>query len=106
MELSSISNSVLPLYAIGLQYAVCTRIGYARAIFIMLTHAMKIPKSGASRLSTNTWIEAEALRRYRQADSVRKAIEAEIAAATSRYMTDEKFVELLQQVRAEGVEAN
>lgn len=93
------------MYAKDLQYAVCTHFGYAIAIFMMLTQAMKIPKSGASRLSTNTWIEAEALRRYRQADSVRKAIEAEIAAAVSRHMNDEQFVELLKQVRAEGVEA-
>lgn len=71
---------------------------------MMLTQAMKIPKSGASRLSTNSWIEAEALRRYRQADSVRKAIEAEIAAAVSRHMDDKEFVKILQQVRKEGIE--
>ena len=94
------------MYAKDLQYATCTHVGYAIAIFTMLTQAMRIPKSGASRLSTNTWIEAEALRRYRQADSVRISIEAEIAAAVSRHMSDEKFVELLQQVRAEGVEAS
>lgn len=70
----------------------------------MLSTAMKIPKSGASRLSTNTWIEAEALRRYRQADSVRKAIEAEISAAVSRHMNDNEFVRLLSEVRSEGVE--
>lgn len=70
----------------------------------MLTQVMKIPKSGASRLSTNSWIEAEALRRYMQADSIRKAIEAELSAAVARHMSDEKFVKIIQSVRAEGVE--
>lgn len=39
-----------------------------------------------------------------QADSIRKAIEAELSAAVARHMSDEKFVKIIQSVRAEGVE--
>ena len=47
---------------------------------------------------------AEALRRYKRADSIRKAIESEIAAAAERQKGDPEFAKLLAQVRAEGVE--
>lgn len=67
---------------------------------------MKIPRSGASRLSTETWVEAEALRRYRGATSIRKAIEAEIADAVTRLLGEKEFSEILQQVRAEGIDNN
>lgn len=70
----------------------------------MLVQQMKIPRSGASRLSTETWVEAEALRRYRGAASIRKAIEAEISAAVTRLLGEKEFIEVLQQVRAEGIE--
>jgi len=66
---------------------------------------MKIPKSGASRLSTEVWLMAEALRRYKRADSIRKAIESEIAAAAERQKEDPEFARVLAEVRAEGVEA-
>lgn len=65
---------------------------------------MKIPKSGASRLSTEIWLLAEALRRYKSSDSIRKAIESEIAAAAERQKEDPEFVKIMQQVRAEGIE--
>ena len=65
---------------------------------------MKIPKSGASRLSTEVWLMAEALRRHKRADSIRKAIESEISAAAERQKSDPEFLRILSEVRAEGVE--
>ena len=72
----------------------------------MSTAAMKIPTNGATRLSTQTWIEAEALKRYLGADTVRKTIEALVAEAVNSRLTDKDFSEVLAEVRAEEIEGN
>lgn len=64
-----------------------------------------IPANGATRLSTEIWLMAEALRRYKRADSIRKAIESEIAAAAERQKDDPEFAKMLAEVRAEGIES-
>jgi hypothetical protein len=67
---------------------------------------MKIPTNGATRLSTQTWVEAEALKRFLGADSVRKTIEVLVAEAINKRLEDQKFAEVLKAVRAEGIEGN
>jgi hypothetical protein len=72
----------------------------------MTAATMKIPTNGATRLSTQTWVEAEALKRFLGTDSVRKTIEALVAEATNKRLEDQKFAEVLKAVRAEGIEGN
>ena len=72
----------------------------------MTTATMKIPTNGATRLSTQTWVEAEALRRYLEEGTVRKTIEALVAEAVNNRLTDKNFTEVLAKVRAEGIEGN
>ena len=72
----------------------------------MSTATMKIPTNGATRLSTQTWVEAEALKRYLGADTVRKTIERLVADAINDRLSDKDFAEVLASVRAEGIEGN
>ena len=72
----------------------------------MTTATMKIPTNGATRLSTQTWVEAEALKRYLGEGTVRRTIEALVAEAVNNRLTDNKFTEVLAEVRAEGIEGN
>jgi uncharacterized protein YqeY len=72
----------------------------------MTVGAMQIPKSGASRLSKETWIEAEILKRYQKAPTVRKVIETAISEAVTELLGsgDPEFIKIMQQVRAEGID--
>jgi len=70
------------------------------------TATMKIPTNGATRLSTQTWVEAEALKRFLGTDTVRKTIEALVAEAINARLADQDFAEVLKTVRAEGIEGN
>lgn len=72
----------------------------------MTTAIMKIPTNGATRLSTQTWVEAEALKRYLGAGTVRKTIESLVAEATNARLEDKEFAKTLAEVRAEGIEGN
>jgi hypothetical protein len=72
----------------------------------MTAAMMKIPTNGATRLSTQTWVEAEALKRFLGEDSVRKTIEILVAEAINKRLEDQKFAEVLKAVRAEGIEGN
>ncbi len=72
----------------------------------MTAAIMKIPTNGATRLSTQTWVEAEALKRFLGADSVRRTIEALVADAINERLADKKFAEVLAAVRAEEIEGN
>jgi hypothetical protein len=72
----------------------------------MTTATMKIPTNGATRLSTQTWVEAEALKRFAGADSVRKVIETLVAEAINEHLANQEFAEVLKAVRAEGIEGN
>ena len=67
---------------------------------------MKIPTNGATRLSTQTWIEAEAIKRYLGVETVRQAIEILVTEAVNERLEDKKFIEVLKAVRAEDVEGN
>ena len=70
----------------------------------MTAQIMKIPASGATRLSKETWVNAEILMRAMGAGSVRKAIEAIIDEAVTNRLGDPEFVKVVQEVKAEGVE--
>lgn len=72
----------------------------------MTVEAMQIPKSGASRLSRETWIEVEILKRYEKAPTVRKAIETAISNKVTELLGsgDPEFIKVMQEVRAEGIE--
>ena len=72
----------------------------------MTTAAMKIPTNGATRLSTQTWVEAEALKRFLGANTVRRAIEDLVAEAVNKRLEDKDFAKTLAEVRAEGIEGN
>ena len=72
----------------------------------MTTAAMKIPTNGATRLSTQTWVEAEALKRYLGESTVRRTIEALVTQAVNDRLTDKAFTEVLAAVRAEDIEGN
>ena len=66
---------------------------------------MKIPRSGASRLSQDVWIIGEALRRYHLTDGIRPAIETVIRSASMQLaQSDPRYAEILQEVKEEGVE--
>ena len=67
---------------------------------------MKIPTNGATRLSTQTWIEAEAIKRYLGVGTVRQAIEMLVTEAVNERLEDKDFIEVLKAVRAEEVEGN
>lgn len=72
----------------------------------MTTATMKIPTNGATRLSTQTWVEAEALKRFLGDNTVRKTIESLVAEAINERLADKNFAEILASVRAEGIEGN
>jgi uncharacterized protein (DUF1684 family) len=65
---------------------------------------MKIPANGATRLSTQTWVEAEALKRFMDMPSVRKTIEKIVTDMVTAELTNPDFVSVLQEVRDEGIE--
>ena len=66
---------------------------------------MKIPKSGASRLSEDVWILGEALSRYHKTNNLRVAIESAIRNYSDRLMSDDpSFISVLNEVKAEGIE--
>ena len=69
--------------------------------------AVKIPKNGASRLSEDVWILGEALSRYHKTSNLRVALEAAIRNYSDRLMSDDpSFVEVLNEVKAEGIEGD
>ena len=70
----------------------------------MTAQTMKIPASGATRLSRETWVNAEILMRAMGAGSVRKAIEAIIDEAVTKRLADPDFVKVVQEVKAEGID--
>jgi uncharacterized membrane-anchored protein YjiN (DUF445 family) len=72
----------------------------------MTAATMKIPTNGATRLSTQTWVEAEALKRFMGADSVRRVIELLVAEAINENLVNQDFAEVLKAVRAEDIEGN
>lgn len=72
----------------------------------MTAATMKIPTNGATRLSTQTWVEAEALKRFLGTETVRKTIETLVADAINKRLEDKEFAEVLKTVRAEGIEGN
>ena len=66
---------------------------------------MRIPKSGASRLSEDVWLIAEALNRHYRTNNLRVALESAIRITADRLASeDEEFAETLKQVRQEGIE--
>jgi len=66
---------------------------------------MKIPKNGTSRLSRETWVAGEVLRRYYHADNVRAAIEKAVSNQLNRLQElDPRATEILKEVNAEGIE--
>jgi hypothetical protein len=68
--------------------------------------AVKIPKNGASRLSEDVWILGEALSRYHKTSNLRVALESAVRNYSDRLMSDDpSFVQVLNQVKAEGIEA-
>lgn len=70
----------------------------------MTAQLMKIPANGATRLSTECWVNAEILMRAMGAGTVRKAIEKVIDEAVTQRLGDPDFVKVVQEVKAEGVE--
>ena len=72
----------------------------------MTASTVKIPANGATRLSKQTWVEAEILKRYQNAPTVRKVIESAISEAVTNLLGsgDPEFIKIMQQVRTEGVE--
>ncbi len=69
--------------------------------------AMKIPKSGATRLSEDIWMISEALNRHYKTDNIRTAIEAAIRITADRLSeTDAAFKKRLDEVKSEGVESS
>lgn len=70
-----------------------------------MQNTVKIPKSGASRLSEDVWILGEALSRYHRTNNLRVAIEAAIRNYSDRLMSDDpSFVDVLNEVKKEGIE--
>jgi hypothetical protein len=65
---------------------------------------MKIPANGATRLSKEAWINAEALKRSFGSGSLRKAVEACLDKAVTDRLSDPEFIKIFQQVKSEGVE--
>ena len=65
---------------------------------------MKIPPSGATRLSKEAWINAEIIYRADGAGTIRKAIESLLDRAVTERLTDPDFVKVVQEVKAEGIE--
>lgn len=72
----------------------------------MTAATMKIPTDGATRLSTQTWIEVEALRRFLGTDSVRETVEGLVSEAITSQLGDKDFAEVLKEVRAQEIEGN
>lgn len=66
---------------------------------------MKIPRSGASRLSVDVWIIGEALSRFHRTDGIRTAIESEIRKASDNLIkVSPEYAEILQAVKDEGIQ--
>lgn len=66
---------------------------------------MKIPRSGASRLSVDVWIIGEALSRFHRTDSIRTAIESEVRKASDNLIkVSPEYAAILQKVKDEGIE--
>lgn len=66
---------------------------------------MKIPRSGASRLSVDVWIIGEALNRFHCTDNIRTAIESEIRKASDNLIKiSSEYAAILQKVKDEGIE--
>lgn len=70
----------------------------------MTAQVMKIPANGATRLSRETWVNAEILMRSMGAGSVRKTIEAILDEAVTKRLADPEFVKVVQEVKAEGID--
>ncbi|MEL6776510.1 MAG: hypothetical protein AAFO06_04575 [Cyanobacteria bacterium J06597_16] len=70
----------------------------------MTALVMKIPANGATRLSTQTWVEAEALKRFMGVASVRKTIEKVVSDVVTENLNDPEFIAVLKQVRDEGID--
>ena len=70
-----------------------------------MQNTVKIPKSGASRLSEDVWLLGEALSRYHKTNNLRVAIESAIRNYSDRLMSDDpSFVKVLNEVKEEGIE--
>ena len=76
------------------------------SLVMMLNYdLMKIPRSGASRLSVDVWIIGEALSRFHRTDNIRTAIESEIRKASDNLIKiSPEYAEVLQEVKNEGLE--
>ena len=71
----------------------------------MNTQQMKIPKSGATRISNDIWLIGEALSRYYRTENLRVALEAIIRIGSDRLQeTDPEYAKILSIVRQEGIE--
>lgn len=70
----------------------------------MTAQVMKIPANGATRLSKETWVNAEILMRALGSGTVRKTIEAIIDEAVTSRLSDPDFVRVVQEVKTEGIE--
>ena len=66
-------------------------VGYIEASQQMQT-TVKIPKSGASRLSEDVWLLGEALSRYHKTNNLRIAIESAVRNYSDRLMKRRSFV--------------
>lgn len=81
-------------------------LAYIRKVFEMQS-TVKIPKSGASRLSDDVWMIGEALNRHYKTGNIRAAIESAIRITADRMAEqDANFAKLLEQVKSEGVESD
>ena len=67
---------------------------------------MSTPTNDVTRLSAQTVVEVEVLRRFLGLDSVRSILESLVAEAVNDRLGNKKFVEVLRTVRAEGIEAS
>lgn len=67
---------------------------------------MNIPTNDVMRLSVQTVVDAEALRRFLGRDSIRSILESLVAEAINDRLGNKEFVEVLKTVRAERIEAS
>lgn len=66
---------------------------------------MKIPKNRQSRLSEDVWIAGEAIARHFRMSSARDAFEVSVRDYAARLAErDQKFAEIWEKVKAEGIE--
>lgn len=71
----------------------------------MYTQQMKIPKSGATRISNDVWLIGEALSRYYRTENLRVALESIIRIGSDRLQeTDPGYAKVLAEVREEGID--